>query len=242
MSPHEPDNRAYYDDFSGGYEDARGRGYHAMLDELESSLVLPLARGARVLEAGCGTGLILSRVAQVARQTVGVDLSQGMLGKAHERGLDVVQGSVLQLPFADNVFDVTCSFKVLAHIQPIEAAMAELLRVTRPGGHVIAEFYNACSLRYLAKRLAGPQKISKGRTEADVYTRWDTPWSLKQYVPAGAEMLSLYGVRVLTPFAAVHRIPVLGSAVLQAERWAVSSQIRYAGGFLVLVMRKHEHR
>jgi len=52
----------------------------------------------------------------------------------------------------------------------------------------------------------------------------------------------LYGVRVLTSFAAMHRLPVLGPVILRAERWAVSSQLRHAGGFLVLVMRKSDSR
>lgn len=242
MSQDEPNNRAYYDDFSGGYESERARGYHAMLDELESGIVASYGRGGDVLEAGCGTGLILERVARVASTAVGVDLSAGMLRKARARGLQVSQGSITQLPFADDSFDVTCSFKVLAHIPPIEQAMAEMLRVTRPGGYVIAEFYNALSLRYLAKRLAGPQPISDGRTEADVFTRWDTPLSVKRYVPAGATLEAVRGVRVWTPFAAVHRLPLVDSALLALERHSVTSPVRYAGGFLILVLRKNGPR
>lgn len=238
MMQNHPDNRTYYDDFSAGYERERSRGYHAMLDELESSLVEPYCGNARILEAGCGTGLILERLAPLASQAVGVDLSQGMLRKARARGLQVMQGSILQLPFSNDAFDVTYSFKVLAHIESIADAMRELLRVTRPGGHVIAEFYNAWSLRYLAKQVAGPQKISDGRTEADIYTRWDSPRRVKEYVPNDAELISLHGVRVVTPFAALHRFPVLDRVLLQAERWAVSSRLRWSGGFLVLIMRK----
>ncbi len=52
----------------------------------------------------------------------GVDLSPGMLHKAQARGLDVVLGSATALPFEDNQFDVTCSFKVLAHVPVIELA------------------------------------------------------------------------------------------------------------------------
>ena len=85
----EPSNRAYYDDFSTGYERERSHGYHALLDELESSVVAPLCPGRSVLEVGCGTGLILSRLAPAAGQAMGVDLSGGMVRKARARGLDV---------------------------------------------------------------------------------------------------------------------------------------------------------
>jgi len=109
--PSDADNRAYYDDFSSGYERERGRGYHQLLDDLELSIVAPLARGRRVLEIGCGTGLILRRIAREAAHARGVDLSPGMLQVARERGLDVSLASATQLPFADASFDLVCSFK-----------------------------------------------------------------------------------------------------------------------------------
>src|ERR1700741_2324852 len=59
-------NQAYYDDFSDWDERGRGRGYHQMLDDLELRVCAPLAIGRHVLEVGCGTGLILGRLAQHA--------------------------------------------------------------------------------------------------------------------------------------------------------------------------------
>ena len=82
----EANNRAYYDDFSDGYERERAKGYHRMLDDLEMQVVAPLARGKRVLEVGCGTGLILGRLARHAALARGVDLSPGMLQAARARG------------------------------------------------------------------------------------------------------------------------------------------------------------
>jgi ubiquinone/menaquinone biosynthesis C-methylase UbiE len=232
------ENRAYYDDFSKGYERERGRGYHQMLDDLELDVVMPLAAGKQVLEVGCGTGLILERLATVSQRAVGVDVSAGMLNKARERGLEVVLGSATDLPFADESFDVVCSFKVLAHVPDIGTALAEIARVTRPGGQMVVEFYNPWSLRYLAKRIAGPQPISDGRTEADVYTRWDSPEIIPRLLPPGVELLDYRGVRVMTPAAFVHRVPVLSTALARAERWAVKSPLRYFGGFLVALLQK----
>jgi ubiquinone/menaquinone biosynthesis C-methylase UbiE len=230
--------RAYYDDFSGGYEDERGVGYHGMLDELELQVVTKLAEGRRVLEVGCGTGLILRRLAQHASMARGVDFSPGMLRTAQARGLEVVLGSATQLPFADASFDLVCSFKVLAHVAAIQQAMSEIARVTRPGGQMALEFYNPWSLRYLAKRLAGPQPISDGRTEADVFTRWDSPLEVRKLLPHGVELESFHGVRVLTPAAFVHKLPLLGPLFARAERHAVDSPLRYFGGFLIAVARK----
>src|SRR5688500_38156 len=112
--------RAYYDEFSKSYERHRrpndGDGYHALIDDLEVELCERYARGRDILECGCGTGLILERLAAFARRAAGIDLSPGMLELALSRGLEVKEGSVTALPFDDASFDVTCSFKVLAHV------------------------------------------------------------------------------------------------------------------------------
>jgi len=238
MTERDAESRAYYDDFSAGYERERHQGYHALLDELELTAVEPLVRGSDVLEVGCGTGLILEKLATLAKRAEGVDLSPGMLALAKKRGLNVREGSATELPFADASFDAVLSFKVLAHVPDIERALSEMARVCRPGGHVIAELYNPWSLRFLAKRLAGPQPISDGRTEADVYTRWDPPTRLKKLLPPSVELVRVHGVRVFTPAAFVHRIPVVGGLFAQAERLAVTSPFRWFGGFLVAVARK----
>jgi ubiquinone/menaquinone biosynthesis C-methylase UbiE len=240
MNTSDRDNRAYYDDFSTGYERERGYGYHQLLDELEMRVVTPLASGARVLEVGCGTGLILGRLAKHASSAWGVDLSPGMLRGARERGLSVVLGSATQLPFASNSFDLVCSFKVLAHVPDIRGALAEITRVTRPGGQMALEFYNPWSLRYLAKRLAGPQPISDGRTEADVFTRWDSPRSIAGLLPPDAVLDDVRGVRVMTPAAFTHRVPLLRSALRHAEHAALTSPLRYFGGFLIALARKRD--
>lgn len=231
-------NKAYYDDFSDWYERERGQGYHRMLDDLELHICGPLATGRKVLEAGCGTGLILGRLAQHADSAWGVDLSPGMVKLAKQRGLRVVLGSVTDLPFADESFDLVCSFKVLAHVPDIGRALAEIARVTRPGGQMVLEFYNPWSLRYLAKRLAGPQPISEGRTEADVYTRWDAPHVLPRLLPPGVELEGLRGVRVFTPAAFVHKLPLVSRAISVAETFALDSPLRYFGGFVVAILRK----
>jgi ubiquinone/menaquinone biosynthesis C-methylase UbiE len=232
--------RTYYDDFSTGYERERSRGYHALVDELEVEAVAPLVRGQRVLEVGCGTGLILQRLARSARSVYGVDLSPGMVRRAQERGFPVSVASATALPFADESFDMVCSFKVLAHVPDIRRAIDELVRVTRPGGHLALEFYNPLSVRYLAKRIAGPGRIGEHHTEADVFTRWDTPRGVTELLPPGVTLLDFRGVRVFTPAAFVHRIPGLGGLVARAEHAALTSPVRRFGGFLVALARKDE--
>ena len=233
------DNRAYYDDFAAWYERERGHGYHRMLDDLEVDLVERHAGGGEILEVGCGTGLILGRVAGPGRRAIGVDLSRGMLAGARERGLDVVQSTATALPFDDQRFDCTYSFKVLAHIEDIEGAMAEMARVTRPGGTVLAEFYNTRSLRYLVKRLKPPTAISESTSDEAVYTRYDNRETIRSYLPPSLEVVGWRGVRIVTPVAQVHQLPGVGAALRWLEhRLADAPVARHLGGFLIAVLRR----
>ena len=232
-------NQAYYDEFSRRYDIGRDHGYHALIDELEVKVLDRFIQDRDVLECGCGTGLILNRVAGKARRAVGVDLSPGMLEHARQRGHEVYQASVTELPFADASFDVAYSFKVLAHVEQIERALAEMARVLRPGGHLIAAFYNPWSLRYLVKRLKPPTKISAEHNDEEVFTRYDTLDQARAYLPTSVKYLDVYGVRVFTPVSHVHGVPVVRSLFRRLESRALTAPgLRRFGGFMVLVAQK----
>jgi ubiquinone/menaquinone biosynthesis C-methylase UbiE len=235
-------NRAYYDAFSERYEDRRGKndpgGYHELLDALESDFVRRFAEGRDVLEVGCGTGLVLQRVAGFARSAKGVDLSPGMLDRARSRGLDVYEGSATSLPFPDASFDVACSFKVLAHVPEIERALSEMARVVRPGGVVIAEFYNAWSLRALLKRLLPPGAIAADAHERHVYTRYDSPTAVRRLLPHGLRVTAARGIRVVTPTAHLMRVPLLRALLRRSEWRLADSPLRVFAGFYIVAAEK----
>jgi ubiquinone/menaquinone biosynthesis C-methylase UbiE len=233
------DNRTYYDDFASWYERERHLPYHRMLDDLEVELVERYGAGKDVLEVGCGTGLILDRVRGFARSAQGIDLSGGMLARAAGRGLAVAQASATSLPLATASVDVACSFKVLAHIPDIAGALAEMARVVRPGGWVLAEFYNARSLRRLVKALKPPTAVSETTHDEHVYTRYDDAAAIRGYLPPELEWVATRGIRVITPVAKVLELPVVGPAVRWAEhRLADLPGARGVGGFLIAVCRR----
>ncbi|HEX4478012.1 MAG TPA: class I SAM-dependent methyltransferase [Polyangiaceae bacterium] len=235
-------NREYYDAFSEGYESRRGRnapgGYHELLDELESEFVARFGRGRDVLEVGCGTGLVLQRIQGFARTARGIDLSPGMLVHARERGLDVSEGSATELPFPDDSFDVACSFKVLAHVPDIQRALSEMVRVTRPGGHVVAEFYNPQSIRGLVKRYGPAGAIAPGANERNVYTRFDSRRDVEAMLPPSAKLVAARGVRIVTPAAVVFDFPVLRSVFRAAERALCDTRLGNYGGFWIAAIEK----
>jgi ubiquinone/menaquinone biosynthesis C-methylase UbiE len=235
-------NREYYDAFSADYERERGKndpgGYHELLDELEAGYVKRFGQGRDVLEVGCGTGLVLLRIREFARQARGVDLSPGMLAKAQQRGLDATLGSATELPFEDNSFDVTCSFKVLAHVPEIDKALAEMARVTRPGGMVLAEFYNPFSLRGLLRRLGPAGKIAQGTSEHDVYTRFDSPARAKALTPPGCVYVGARGVRITIPSAKLMKRPLARRLFRSAEHALCDSPLKRLAGFYVAAYEK----
>jgi ubiquinone/menaquinone biosynthesis C-methylase UbiE len=162
-----------------------------------------------------------------------------MLARARERGLRVVQGSITELPFPPARFDVVYSFKVLAHVERIHEALSEMSRVLRPGGYLLAEFYNPLSLRGLIKRLKPPTAISERSTDEAVYTRYDGLTKVRSYLPADCHIVTLRGVRVVTPAAALHALPGVGRLLAGLERKLADAPLfRRLGGFLIVVAQK----
>lgn len=227
---------AYYDEFSHTYENGRDGGYHALVDDIEAKLTLRHARG-RILEIGCGTGLILKRLRK-HHPAIGADLSKGMLLRARAKGLAVVRASATALPFRDAAFGTVCSFKVLAHVPAIETATAEAARVLAPSGTALLEFYNRQSLRYWSFRLRDGA-ISAHTNEKDVFTRYDNLTQMRHYLPPTLDLIDLCGVRVLTPAAPLLRVPAFGRFLAALERAAAQAPfLRRFGGFLILVARR----
>ena len=105
---------------------------------------LALTPGQRVLDLAAGTATSSAALAAGGADVVGCDFSLGMLrvgARAGHEGVELVAGDALRLPFADGAFDaVTMSFGLRNTADP-DAALAELLRVTKPGGRlVVCEF------------------------------------------------------------------------------------------------------
>jgi ubiquinone/menaquinone biosynthesis C-methylase UbiE len=109
--------------------------------------LLGIAAGERVLDVGCGSGAVTREIARRVGSrglAVGIDPSPALLAVArelaHETGsgdhVEFREGNVLQLPFADQSFDVVVCVTVLSHVPRGEAAIPELVRVLRSGGRL----------------------------------------------------------------------------------------------------------
>lgn len=93
--------------------------------------------GARVLDLAAGTGVSTRELSRSGAYVVACDFSVGMLAAGRDRGVPMAAGDALSLPFGDAVFDaVTLSFG-LRNVADVDAALRDMLRVTRPGGHLV---------------------------------------------------------------------------------------------------------
>lgn len=106
---------------------------------------LGLQRAEQVLDAGCGTGLLLELMAESVGQTgkaEGVDFSNDMLAVAAQRcqvlpQVSLSQGSVEKLDFPDNYFDAVACTQVLLYVDDVSRALVEMVRVLKPGGRLV---------------------------------------------------------------------------------------------------------
>jgi SAM-dependent methyltransferase len=111
--------------------------------------LLPLPRGRRVLEVGCGRGVALPALARRLRPSrlAGLDVDRSLLREARERlertgaahEVELVHGDVRALPFPDASFDLVIDFGTCYHVARRTRALGEIARVLADGGRFVHE-------------------------------------------------------------------------------------------------------
>ena len=135
--------------------------------------------GQRVLDLAAGTGTSSEPYADAGIDVVACDFSLGMLkvGKRRRPDIDFVAGDATRLPFADDSFDASTISFGLRNVNEPRKALAEMLRVTRPGGRlVIAEFsqptfapWRTVYTEYLMRALPAIARSVSSNPDAYVY-------------------------------------------------------------------------
>jgi ubiquinone/menaquinone biosynthesis C-methylase UbiE len=113
---------------------------HADLEARVRRLLVPLRGDEHALDVGCGTGALAYALAPLVGSVVGVDSSEEYLAAAREHapeGCTFVTGDAAALPFAYGDFDLVGCLRVLHHVRRPELVVAEIARVTRPGGRIL---------------------------------------------------------------------------------------------------------
>lgn len=163
--------KAYFQDQSWYWKEIYdGGGVQAEVYRTRQATVLSwidelaLPAGSRVLEIGCGAGLLSVILAQRGLRVQAIDAAEAMVEStrrhAEEAGvgelLSVDLGDAHALTFADDTFDLVVALGLLPWLSQPEVAIAEMARVSKPGGHLILTADNQGLLIYLLDPLTNP--------------------------------------------------------------------------------------
>ncbi|MEZ0581406.1 malonyl-ACP O-methyltransferase BioC [Erwinia sp. STN24] len=155
---------------------AQSYNRHAELQRLSGEALFSLARGReqkQVLDAGCGPGWFSKRWRSAGNRVTALDLSPAMLNEARLGDTaDAYQlGDIEALPFTDAAFDVCWSNLAVQWCSDLRLALAEMRRVTRPGGQVLFSTLAAGSLNELNQAwqaLDLPAPVNRFLSEAQI--------------------------------------------------------------------------
>ena len=123
---------------------------------------------ADVLEVGCGPGELADRIGRgLGARVVAVDQSERMVELASARGVDARVGDVQELPFADESFDCAVAAWMLYHVADLHRGLAELHRVLRPGGRLVAVTNHLDHLLELRQAIGAPRAFADSTFSGD---------------------------------------------------------------------------
>lgn len=140
-----------------------------------------LARNRRVLDVACGAGYGSFELAQVARQVIGIDVSEEAVQHAaaayRHPGLRFEVASAESLPYADGSFDLIVAFEVIEHLKNYRALLSEARRLLAPNGQLVVSTPNRVYYEE-TRRISGPNPFHEHEFEFEEFKR-----ELEQHFP-----------------------------------------------------------
>ena len=144
--------------------------------------------GEHILDLGCGDGSLGVEIEKCGSKVIAVDLSEDMVSKAREKGLDAHVMSATQLPYI-NEFDAVFSNAVLHWVKESEEAVKNIHKVLKTNGRLVAEFGGYGNVHHIVEAM---KEVFSIHTE---YGDFDNPWffpTVKEYT----EILKSQGFEV----------------------------------------------
>jgi ubiquinone/menaquinone biosynthesis C-methylase UbiE len=148
------------DKYDQWFETPIGRLVRQYEGRLLLEMVQP-SQGELILDGGCGTSIFTIDLLAAGSRIIGLELSLPMLRragrKAAGRPFFPVQGDMRRLPFADCAFNKVVSVTAIEFIRDARSAVAELFRVTKPGGLVVVASLNSLSPWAMRRKAAAKE-------------------------------------------------------------------------------------
>jgi 2-polyprenyl-3-methyl-5-hydroxy-6-metoxy-1,4-benzoquinol methylase len=197
---------------------ANWKRYNPALDArytLTVDAVRGLGRRQRLLDVGCGDGMLMARVAPMFARVAGIDADRRAIELARERlsplgNCDVQHVSDNDLPFSDRTFEVVTSADVVEHLIDPDSHLREIARVLEPDGALVLTTpqwkpdgkwdarhereYRADELRALLERHFA---------RVDLRYFWPAAWSRFYATKAGWRIVKLMAIQLHNPFLGV---------------------------------------
>jgi ubiquinone/menaquinone biosynthesis C-methylase UbiE len=220
---------------------------HTKVLEVLDSLALPTR--ARVLDAGCGPGILSRDLLARGFEVTSTDITAQMLALTRRvtvGGARLVQSSIEELPFKDSSFDLVCSCGVIEYLHSYEQAVREFHRILKPGGTLVLPTTSSWGpANYLAPIVERLKKSKRIQARFDVDPRHFTvrrhnPLALRRYLESLFERTDEQYFFLLPYPRPLNRLfPVASEAI---ERWLDRlrhSPLRYVGEGYLTISRKH---
>lgn len=170
-------------------------------------------RPGSVLEAGCGSGRLFRtlRRAGFDKRYVGMEVADWIVAECRRRHPDVewIEGSAYAIPAPDGAFDACFSYGVLESMVYPDKALAEMLRVLRPGGRLVLLFPDFIESGQLGSQLTGlspgraTAKLKRGRWLDALVTWYDQKLRLPRALRWAHERIGPFPIN-LAPVAVAH--------------------------------------
>ncbi|MFB0526482.1 MAG: methyltransferase domain-containing protein, partial [bacterium] len=114
---------------------------------------LNLPKNSKILDVGCGVGVMAKEIADRGYEIAGIDYSYNMVKKAKDicsvntnSSINFLRGDIESLPFKDSIFNVVLCLGVISYVKSEHKALHEMSRILKPGGTMILSILNKLSI------------------------------------------------------------------------------------------------